>query len=413
MIKDSKELKIFNDELLDDLSEEYEEDNNLVTKDALRAYFKSLKRFPLLNASEESHYGMMLKNPEDKKLLILKEIDSYDIWDLNVSLLFNSLCNHSLYNDVISDLINFYNSLEGNNKQIYEMLQRYKSEYTKINRSLNSVELKTIFNIESIDNVLNEKDLLIEVKKFMNYKYAFDKMFVSNLRLVASIARNYGYRFDMMDLINEGNLGLMKAIGHFDVSLGNRFSTYASYWIKMSIRRAILSQKSSIRIPEHKYNSINRFKKELSILEQQEKRTLTEDEIADKLPYTIEKVREYRKYMQDVLSLDATISEDDSTTMQDVIPSDVNVENMALRDSLKFDVETLYEALTEREQMVIKMRFGTGELKGCKYSYEYIAKKLGVSKQRVGDIERRALYKMKRYTIYNFKARALKEYIYR
>lgn len=386
--------------------------DDLAINNSLLAYFKEIAKFPRLSLEEEANCWKILQNKENNKLLIINKIDGYDVSKLNELLLFNSLCNNNSYKIIIENLISFYDRLYNKNNNEIERLRKYQTESNRLNRPLNKIELKSIFNINIIDSTLSEKELFVEIKKFMEYKYAFNKMVVSNLRLVVSIAKNYKCSIDIMDLIHEGNLGLMKAVSHFDMSLGNKFSTYAIYWIKTSIRRAIINQIASVRIPEHKQNSVRIFTRKLNMLEQQEKRTLNTFEIAEKLSMSIEEVKEYQKYMQKETSLDETINEEEDMTLKDVISSDFNVERIALKNALENEIKDLFTTLTEREKMIIQMRFGLGEYKGHICSFQSISKMLSLSQQRIREIEQLALIKMKRSIKQNEKTRALEEYIY-
>ena len=405
MIENNKR-ELINNELAEDT-------NNLVISNSLLAYIKEITKFPLLSPEEEVNCGKMLQNKENNKLLITDEVDVYDVPILNESLLFNSLCNNNSYKTIIENLISFYNRLNNKNSYEIEKLKKYQAESNKLNRALNHAELKRLFNINIIDSTLNEKELFLEIKKFMGYKYAFNKMFVSNLKLVVSIAKNYKCDIDIMDLISEGNLGLMKAVSRFDVSLGNRFSTYAVYWIKMSIRRAIYNQSSSVIIPEHKQKGTNAFIKKIDRLEQQEKRTLNIFEIAEKLSMSIEEISEYQKYIEREVSLDDTINEAEDMTLKDVISSDFDVEGIILKESLANEIEDLFTVLTEREKMIIQMRFGFGEYKGHNFTFQSIGEILSISQQRVRQIEQFALLKMKNLIKRDEKVFALSKYIYR
>ena len=398
-------------ELID--NELTEDTDNLVISNSLLAYIKEIAKFPLLSLEEEVSCGKMLQNKENNRLLIINEIDGYDVSKLNELLLFNSLCNNNSYKIIIENLISFYDKLYNKNNNEIEKLRKYQAESNRLNRPLNKNELKSIFNINSIDSTLSEKELFVEIKKFMEYKYAFNKMVVSNLRLVVSIAKNYKCSIDIMDLIHEGNLGLMKAVSRFDVSLGNKFSTYAVYWIKMSIRRAIFNQKSSVIISEHKQKGVNTFIKKVDALEQQEKRTLNIYEIAEKLSISTEKIDEYQRYMEKEVPLDAAINEEEDMTLKDVISSNFDVEKIILENTLANEIEELFNVLTEREKMIIQMRFGFGEYGGHTFTFQTISKMLSLSQQRVRQIEQFALFKMKKYIKRDEKIRALGEYIYR
>ena len=423
MINDNKQI-FHNNEDLDYFDDYYPirddgklyEIDKLNLNDSTRMYFEEVSKYPLLSFEEEQLYGKMLQKPEKKKLLLFKDVDGYSNPNLNVPLLFCSLQNCLSYDMIINNLISFYGKLNSNNNSVVDMLKRYKIETKKVKRSLNYAELRRLFNItyNGSNSLLSEKELLMELKEFMNYQFAFDKMFVSNLRLVISIASDACSKFrnnaDLMDLINEGNFGLMKAIEKFDVTLGNKFSTYATYWIRQRIRRAIVTQNTAVKIPEYVTNNIAAFKRRLSELEQQEKKTLSIEEIAQKLSMPIDLVLEYQKHMGEGISLDENIGEDD-LTIKNIIPSDDNVEEEVFRKSLKTDIQSLLDVLNERELKVIEMYYGLGEYSGKTYSLSDIAKELNVSPQRARQIEVKALYKMKRCAKLNEEQGALRDYL--
>ena len=385
--------------------------NNNLEKisDIQKTYLSEISKFPLLSQEEEQCYGNMLKEFGNSLLLTISDVAEYDISTLNMPLLFNSLCNNVSYKSIVEDLICFYDSIDSNNNNVINMLKRYQNESNKVDRALNSDELKNIFNISKTGD-LDEKELLVEIKKFMNYKYAFNKMFVSNLRLVVSIAKVYNYNNNLMDLINEGNLGLIKAIEHYDASYENKFSTYATLWIKMYIRRSNINQKSVI-IPEYLHSKISAFRRKVSELEQSEKRSLSTFEIANMLSMSINDVMRYRSYMQEDVSIDMKVGEDDDLTLAGTVSSDENVEEIVLKKTLQNDIENLLSILTEREKKVIKMRFGLGEYQGNKYQQKVISEEMSVSQQRVRQLEERSLFKMKQYIKRNENLCALNEYM--
>ncbi len=402
------------DELFDD-NYQLDGDNQLdsqddVFTDIVRMYLKDIGRFPLLTTEEEVYYGTMLKHPEDKKLLQLNEVDKYIVSSINKPLLFNSLINNPNYQAIIDDLITFYTKLNSRCDKEVEILERYKSEANKVNRSLNQDELKNIFNI-SPTNVLNEKELSKELKEYKNYKFAFDKMFVSNLRLVVKMAFRYKNRnIDIIDLINEGNLGLMKAIAKFDISLGNKFSTYATWWIKQSISRFIISNSSDVRLPEHIATTLRKFKNDVTELEKLERRSLSSEEIAEALSLPIELVEEYQRLLYKVVSLDEPVTEEEDSTLGAFVPSKFSVEEKVTLDALKEDITVIFKALTPREILVLKMRFGLCEYDGERHPLEEIAKILHVSTERVRQIVVKALAKVRIYEKRNEKVKALRAY---
>ncbi len=392
---DNSELFSLDDYQLEKDNEDYFVRDDDFSTDLFSLYLNDISEYPLLTYDEEVKYATMLLNSKNNKLLVLRDIDRFEVSSLNIPLFFCSLINCSPYDTIINSLLELYGKLNSHSKD-EDILYNYKRLSNKLNRPLNKDELKEIFNITD-EEILDEKELLNEIKKFINYKFAFDKMYVSNLRLVIKYAKQYQNRMELMDLINEGNLGLIKAVQRFDITLGNRFSTYATPWIKEYITRSINNNNTTIRLPEATHHSISRFKKDVEKLEKELGRTLSTDEIANYLSMSVEEVIEYKKIinMYGRVSLDQPIGEEDDLALKDTLPSKENIDDKVMQEALKDDIKILFGTLTEKEKEVITLRFGLND--GKQRTLREVAKILSVSPQNVRQAELKAIYKMKRY----------------
>ena len=254
--------------------------------------------------------------------------------------------------------------------------------------------LKSIRNIPLLSE---EDEYKIAIAAANGDENARQTMIISNLRLVVKIAKTYIGRssnLSFLDLIQEGNMGLMRATEKFDAEKGFRFSTYATYWIKQAISKAIVDQSRAVRLPAHIINELNKFNKAIRDLSQQYGRTPSDKELADYLNVSVKKISEYYTISKEPCSLDVTIDEDEDTAMIDLIADEnatkfMDIDDLSIRDT----IYSVLNTLSERERKIIELRFGFTD--GRQHTLEEVGKEFNLTKERIRQLEASALKKLR------------------
>ncbi len=306
-----------------------------------------------------------------------------------------------LYDKLISENIDVFESVTPEEIETDEKAQEKLDREIEILSKLEGIEstdpvrqyLREIGRVPLLDA---EDEVELAKRYERNEKRAKDKLTESNLRLVVSIAKKYiGRGLSLLDLIQEGNQGLIRAVEKYDWRKGFKFSTYATWWIRQAITRAIADQARTIRIPVHMVETINKLYRTSRRLMQELGREPTPEEIGAELELDADRVREIFKIAQEVTSLEAPVGEDQESFLGDFIPdeSQLSPVDAASKQLLKDHLDEVLGTLSDREARVLKLRFG---LEGTKQmTLEEVGKVFGVTRERIRQIEAKALRKLK------------------
>ncbi len=334
-----------------------------ISTDPIRAYLQEIGRIPLLSAEEEVILAKRIEDSEAEFVKAIEEASKAENAD-------------PVYGKAI--------------KLIEKKIEKHPT-------------------IEAAKKRIEEKDKRYMNKKMKDGIEAKNLLTTANLRLVVSIAKNYLKRgLDLLDLIQEGNLGLMRAVDKFEYRKGFKFSTYATWWIRQAITRAIADQARTIRVPVHMIETINKLSKVSSQLASKLGRNPTKPEIAEAMELSVDKVNEIIKIAQKPQSLEAPISDEaEGSSLSDIISDDFTASpsELATWSYLKKQINEILATLSDRERKVIELRFGLRD--GVARTLEEVGHEFNVTRERIRQIEAKALRRMKSDEI----AQALKDYL--
>ncbi|MBO4246137.1 MAG: RNA polymerase sigma factor RpoD [Bacilli bacterium] len=315
-----------------------------------------------------------------------------------------------LYNDLVQnniEVVSEETDAEGGNIKDDEPIILDDNEITK-DININDPVRMYLKEIGRINLLSTEEELELSKRVADGDEAAKNILAESNLRLVVSIAKRYvGRGLLFLDLIQEGNIGLMKAVEKFDYDKGYKFSTYATWWIRQAITRALADQARTIRVPVHMVETINKMARIQRQLTLELNREPSEEEIAKKMGISVEKVREVVKISQDPVSLETPIGEEDDSHLGDFVTDKSNLtpEEYATNEILKEEIKSVLLTLQEREQEVLELRFGLVD--GTCHTLEEVGKRFNVTRERIRQIEAKALRKLRHPS----RAKRLKDFL--
>ncbi len=355
--------------------------------------------------SFEDRKADLIKKGKEKGAITFEELAAalkgLDVDNDSLDELYNALIENNI--EVISE----DDQASSGGKSSEEPIILNDTEITK-DVNINDPVRMYLKEIGKIPLLSAEEELALSVRVANEEEEAKNRLAESNLRLVVSIAKRYvGRGLLFLDLIQEGNIGLMKAVDKFDYDKGYKFSTYATWWIRQAITRALADQARTIRVPVHMVETINKMARIQRQLTLELNREPSEEEIAKKMGITVEKVREVIKISQDPVSLETPIGEEDDSHLGDFV-HDINSmtpEEYATNEILKEEIKAVLETLQEREQEVLELRFGL--IDGTSHTLEEVGKKFNVTRERIRQIEAKALRKLRHPS----RAKKLKDFL--
>ena len=321
------------------------------------------------------------------------------------------LCNKLAEYDASAEQVDYiYKVLDDNKITIVDSFEKEKALFDQISKEI-SIEDPVKMYLKDIGKfalLSNEEEVELAMRMMNGDNAAKEALTEANLRLVVSIAKRYvGRGMHLLDLISEGNIGLMKAVEKFDYTKGFKFSTYATWWIRQAITRAIADQAKTIRIPVHMVETINKLGKETRQLLQELGRDPTPEEIAERMGMDVKKVIEIQKIAQEPVSLETPIGEEEDSKLGDFIQDEgaISPTEKVAMNMLKQQLLAALDMLTPREEKVLRLRYGLDDHRPR--TLEEVGKEFNVTRERIRQIEAKALRKLRHPS----RSKKLKEYL--
>ena len=372
---------------------------NIELADRIPEKKKTVKKVKEIKSFEERKKELIEKGKKEGKITYEELAEALKGLDVDNDSL------DELYNDLIENKIEIIG--EDEEEDAGEEIVLNDAEITK-DININDPVRMYLKEIGRISLLTPEEEMELSIRVANGDEEAKNRLAESNLRLVVSIAKRYvGRGLLFLDLIQEGNIGLMKAVDKFDYDKGYKFSTYATWWIRQAITRALADQARTIRVPVHMVETINKMARIQRQLTLELNREPTEEEIAKKMGISVEKVRDVIKISQDPVSLETPIGEEDDSHLGDFV-KDINAmtpEEYATNEILKEEIKAVLETLQEREQEVLELRFGLVD--GTSHTLEEVGKRFNVTRERIRQIEAKALRKLRHPS----RAKRLKDFL--
>ncbi len=381
MALDNEKYDNFFDEIFDDLKQKGEENNNIISISKINAHES-------INQLDEDEKELLINNLTEAGIDVIDDPD-IDIEEVDLDQI------DDLQQDDVDEMDDEQLSAEAEAEERAER-ERLKQNAASVAANVDDPVKMYLKEIGKVELLTAEEEVNIAKRIENGDESAKKELAAANLRLVVSIAKKYvGRGLSFLDLIQEGNMGLMKAVDKFDYTKGFKFSTYGTWWIRQAITRAIADQARTIRIPVHMVETINKLVRIQRQLVQELGRDPTNEEIAAEMGVDEEKVREVKKIAQDPVSLETPIGEEEDSQLGDFIEDDtvISPEEAADYTMLREELDNILSGLSDREKKVLELRFGLND--GMPRTLEEVGKEFDVTRERIRQIEAKALRKLK------------------